>query len=72
MLRRSRDPHPAEHIGLLQYMAPVIQLALGVFVFDEPMPPSRLAGSPCLGRPRAAERDGLLAARRRRAVELRP
>ena len=31
-------------IGLLQYLAPTIQFALGVFVFDEAMPPMRLAG----------------------------
>jgi chloramphenicol-sensitive protein RarD len=31
-------------IGLLQYLAPTIQFALGVFFFDEAMPPARLAG----------------------------
>jgi chloramphenicol-sensitive protein RarD len=31
-------------IGLLQYLAPVLQLALGILVFHEPMPPVRLAG----------------------------
>jgi len=31
-------------LGLLQYLAPTIQFALGVFVFDEAMPPMRLAG----------------------------
>jgi chloramphenicol-sensitive protein RarD len=31
-------------IGLLQYLAPVLQLACGVLVFHEPMPPVRLAG----------------------------
>jgi len=31
-------------LGLLQYVAPTIQFALGVLVFDEPMPPMRLAG----------------------------
>ena len=31
-------------IGLLQYLAPTIQFALGVFFFDEAMPPVRLAG----------------------------
>lgn len=31
-------------LGMLQYLAPTIQFALGVFLFDEPMPPMRLAG----------------------------
>jgi chloramphenicol-sensitive protein RarD len=31
-------------IGLLQYLAPILQLACGVLVFGEPMPPARLAG----------------------------
>lgn len=31
-------------IGLLQYLAPTLQFALGVFFFDEAMPPIRLAG----------------------------
>ncbi len=31
-------------LGLLQYLAPTIQFALGVFVFDEPMPQARLLG----------------------------
>ncbi len=31
-------------IGLLQYLAPTIQFALGVFLFHEPMPPMRWAG----------------------------
>ncbi|HET6627410.1 MAG TPA: EamA family transporter RarD [Nocardioidaceae bacterium] len=31
-------------LGLLQYLAPTIQFALGVFVFDEPMPHARLLG----------------------------
>ena len=35
---------PLSAIGLLQYLAPVLQLALGVLVFHEPMPPVRLAG----------------------------
>jgi chloramphenicol-sensitive protein RarD len=64
---------PLSTIGLLQYMAPVIQLALGVFVFDEPMPPSRLAGFALVWAALVLlSADGLLAARRRRAVELAP
>jgi chloramphenicol-sensitive protein RarD len=35
---------PLSALGLLQYTAPVLQLACGVLVFDEPMPPVRLAG----------------------------
>lgn len=31
-------------LGILQYLAPVIQLIFGVLVFHEPMPPARLAG----------------------------
>ena len=31
-------------LGLLQYLAPIIQFALGVFVFHEAMPPGRWAG----------------------------
>ena len=31
-------------LGILQYVAPVLQLALGVLLFHEPMPPARLAG----------------------------
>jgi chloramphenicol-sensitive protein RarD len=35
---------PLSSIGLLQYLAPILQLACGVLVFSEPMPPARLAG----------------------------
>jgi len=35
---------PLSAIGLLQYLAPILQLACGVLVFGEPMPPARLAG----------------------------
>ena len=35
---------PLSTMGLLQYVTPLMQLALGVFVFSEPMPPARLAG----------------------------
>jgi chloramphenicol-sensitive protein RarD len=35
---------PLSTIGLLQYLTPLMQLSIGVFVFDEPMPPARLAG----------------------------
>jgi RarD protein len=35
---------PLSTVGLLQYLTPLMQLAIGVFVFHEPMPPARLAG----------------------------
>jgi chloramphenicol-sensitive protein RarD len=35
---------PLTTLGLLQYLTPVIQLALGVAYFHEPMPPERWAG----------------------------
>jgi len=35
---------PLSTLGLLQYLTPLMQLAIGVFVYDEPMPPARLAG----------------------------
>jgi chloramphenicol-sensitive protein RarD len=35
---------PLSTVGLLQYVTPLLQLSIGVFVYDEPMPPGRLAG----------------------------
>jgi chloramphenicol-sensitive protein RarD len=35
---------PLSTVGLLQYLTPLMQLAIGVFVYDEPMPPLRLVG----------------------------
>ncbi len=35
---------PLTVIGLLQYMTPVMQFLIGVLLYDEPMPASRLAG----------------------------
>jgi chloramphenicol-sensitive protein RarD len=35
---------PLSTMGLLQYVAPVLQLGCGVLVFHEPLPPARLAG----------------------------
>ncbi|PZF96735.1 EamA family transporter RarD [Micromonospora endophytica] len=35
---------PLTSLGMLQYVAPVLQLACGVLIFHEPMPPARLAG----------------------------
>jgi chloramphenicol-sensitive protein RarD len=35
---------PLSTVGLLQYLTPLMQLAIGVFIRHEPMPPARLAG----------------------------
>jgi chloramphenicol-sensitive protein RarD len=35
---------PLSTLGLLQYLTPSMHLAIGVFVYREPMPPARLAG----------------------------
>ena len=35
---------PLTTMGLLQYLTPVLQLLIGVLVYDEAMPPARLAG----------------------------
>ena len=35
---------PLTTLGLLQYIAPTIQFAIGVLIYTEPMPASRLAG----------------------------
>lgn len=35
---------PLTAVGLLQYLAPILQLACGVLILDEPMPPVRLFG----------------------------
>ncbi|MEV4620965.1 EamA family transporter RarD [Asanoa sp. NPDC049573] len=35
---------PLSALGILQYLTPILQLALGVFLYHEPMPPARLAG----------------------------
>jgi chloramphenicol-sensitive protein RarD len=35
---------PLSTLGLMQYLTPSVQFALGVLVFDEPMPAMRLAG----------------------------
>jgi chloramphenicol-sensitive protein RarD len=35
---------PLSTLGLLQYLGPSLQFAIGVFVYREPMPPSRLIG----------------------------
>ncbi|MFD6754739.1 MULTISPECIES: EamA family transporter RarD [Micromonospora] len=35
---------PLSSLGMLQYVAPILQLGCGVLIFHEPMPPARLAG----------------------------
>ena len=35
---------PLTGLGILQYVAPILQLACGVLILHEPMPPARLAG----------------------------
>jgi chloramphenicol-sensitive protein RarD len=35
---------PLTSLGVLQYLAPVLQFLIGVLLYDEPMPVSRLAG----------------------------
>ncbi|MDG4807338.1 EamA family transporter RarD [Micromonospora sp. WMMD1120] len=35
---------PLSGLGMIQYLAPILQLACGVLIFHEPMPPARLAG----------------------------
>jgi chloramphenicol-sensitive protein RarD len=35
---------PLTALGILQYVAPILQLGCGVLIFHEPMPPARLAG----------------------------
>ncbi|MER7420148.1 EamA family transporter RarD [Micromonospora peucetia] len=35
---------PLTNLGMIQYLAPIIQLGCGVLIFHEPMPPTRFAG----------------------------
>ncbi|MEV7228969.1 MULTISPECIES: EamA family transporter RarD [Polymorphospora] len=35
---------PLTALGILQYIAPILQFAIGVLVFHEPMPPARIGG----------------------------
>jgi chloramphenicol-sensitive protein RarD len=35
---------PLTGLGMIQYLAPILQLACGVLIFHEPMPPARAAG----------------------------
>ncbi|BCJ72094.1 protein RarD [Catellatospora sp. IY07-71] len=63
---------PLVSIGMLQYVAPTLQLALGVFAFHEPMPPVRLFGFCLVWLALAVFTwDGLRTARRTRQAALR-
>ncbi|MEU7994309.1 EamA family transporter RarD [Micromonospora sp. NPDC049060] len=35
---------PLTGLGMIQYLAPILQLGCGVLIFHEPMPPARIAG----------------------------
>lgn len=35
---------PLTGLGILQYLTPILQLCVGLFVYHEPMPPAQLAG----------------------------
>ncbi len=47
---------PLSTVGLLQYVTPLMHLAIGVFVNGEPMPPAGWSASPSSGRPGAVHR----------------
>lgn len=65
---------PLSAIGLLQYLAPVLQLGTGVLIFHEPMPPVRLVGFALVWLALAVfATDGIQKARSaRRAAQRRP
>ncbi|RJQ76016.1 EamA family transporter RarD [Pseudonocardiaceae bacterium YIM PH 21723] len=62
---------PLSHLGTLQYIAPLMQFVIGVFVYHEPMPPVRAIGFGLVGLALIVFTvDGLRGARSaRRAVE---
>lgn len=56
---------PLYGIGMLQYVGPLLQFGLGVFIFHEPMPPARWAGFGIVWLALAVfSADGLWSARR--------
>jgi chloramphenicol-sensitive protein RarD len=61
---------PLTTIGLLQYIAPILQFAIGVLVFREDVPPVRLAGFALVWAALAALTAESLAHRRRRMRDL--
>ncbi|MBB3729141.1 EamA family transporter RarD [Nonomuraea dietziae] len=64
---------PLTTIGLLQYIAPILQFLVGVLIVKETMPPSRWAGFAIVWLALAVfTYDSLRSARARRAAELQP
>lgn len=64
---------PLTSVGILQYVAPVLQLCVGLLVYHEPMPPARLAGFALVWLALALFTwDALRAARRRARVAAAP
>lgn len=61
---------PLTTIGLLQYIAPILQFAIGVLVFREDVPPVRLAGFALVWAALLALSTESLAHRRRRMRDL--
>jgi chloramphenicol-sensitive protein RarD len=60
---------PLIGLGILQYIAPILQLAIGVLIFHEPMPPARLAGFALVWAALVIfTADGIRQARRRSAL----
>lgn len=64
---------PLSALGLLQYLAPILQLGCGVLIYHEPMPPARLAGFALVWTALAVFTwDGVRSARRRSAARAVP
>ena len=62
---------PLTGLGMLQYLAPILQLGIGVLIFHEPMPPARLAGFALVWLALVVfTMDGIRHARRSRAARL--
>ena len=62
---------PLSTLGIVQYVTPTIQLAIGVVAFREPMPPGRLAGFGIVWLALAVFTYDSLRARRRQLVAAR-
>jgi chloramphenicol-sensitive protein RarD len=63
---------PMTGIGILQYIAPILQLGCGVLIFHEPMPPARLAGFALVWLALIVFTVDGLRTNRRRAADRRP
>jgi chloramphenicol-sensitive protein RarD len=61
---------PLTQLGLLQYLAPTLQLAIGVLLYNEPMPPVRLLGFALVWTALVVFTIDSLASVRRRQLEL--